>query len=262
MNETGLTTTQLSYVLGNRTLVDAVDLHAPRGQLTALLGPNGAGKSTLLRLLVGALPASSGSAAFRGANLTTLPRRARAQLVALLEQDWVPGEGLTGRDVVELGRVPYQRWFAPDPHANDDIVETALHQAGASAFAGQDVSTLSGGERQRVNVARALAQQPELLLCDEPTNHLDIHAQLELLTLIHGLTRGGLTAVTALHDLNHAATFADHIVVLANGAVHAAGTPQDVLTPELIADVWQVHAQVLRRPGSERPLIVFDAPQL
>lgn len=247
----------LRFAQGGRLIVDDVDITAPRGQLTALLGPNGAGKSTLLRLIVGALRADSGDAAFDGTTLRRMRRRDRARQVALVEQEWVAADGLTGRDVVALGRVPHQGWFGS--HDDDDrVIESSLVRAGATAFAGQDAATLSGGERQRINLARALAQQPSLLLCDEPTNHLDIRAQLDALVLLRDLARGGLAVVTALHDLNHAAAFADRVVVLADGVVRAAGEPAEVLTPDLLYQVWGVEAQVLQRPGSARPLIVFE----
>lgn len=238
-------------------IIDGVDVTAPRGAVTALLGANGAGKSTLLRLIVGALRADAGDVGFDGRALSTMRRRERAQRVALVEQEWVAAEGLTGRDVVALGRVPHQGWFGSD---DDDIwVEGSLRRTGALAFAGQDAATLSGGERQRVNLARALAQQPSLLLCDEPTNHLDIRAQLDTLTLLRGLAHDGMAVMAALHDLNHAAAYADRIVVLVDGAVYAAGTPAEVLTPDTISEVWGVQADVMQHPRTGRPLIVFDA---
>lgn len=256
----GLRGDRVGFAHGDRLLVDGVDIAAPRGQVTALLGPNGSGKSTLLRLIAGVVRADQGEISLDGTSMRTMRRRARARAVALVEQEWVQAEGLRGRDIVALGRVPHQAWLAAGTDSDDDaVVEESIRRAGALAFADRDAATLSGGERQRINLARALAQQPSLLLCDEPTNHLDIRAQLDALALLRELARSGIAVLTALHDLNQAATFADQVVVLADGRVRAAGIPRDVLTAELIADVWGVDAEILQRPGSDRPLIVFDA---
>lgn len=254
----GLDVSRLRFTRGGRMIVDGVDISASRGELTALLGANGAGKSTLLRLIVGALRADAGEVGFDGVPVAAMRRRERAQRVALVEQEWVTAEGLTGRDVVALGRVPHQGWFGADTD-DDTLIEASLTRAGALAFAAQDAATLSGGERQRVNLARALAQQPSLLLCDEPTNHLDIRAQLDTLTLLRGVAHDGMAVLAALHDLNHAAAYADRVVVLADGLVRASGSPAEVLTSEVIADVWGVDADVIEHPRTGRPLVIFDA---
>ncbi|MFD6816247.1 MULTISPECIES: ABC transporter ATP-binding protein [unclassified Microbacterium] len=255
----GLDARRLRFGHGDRAILDDLSLTAPGGAVTALLGPNGSGKSTLLRLIAGTLRGEVEALALDGVSLPDLRRRARAQRVALVEQEWSAAEGLTGRDIVALGLLPHRGWLSFDGEEGDAAaVHDALVRAGALAVADRDAATLSGGERQRVNLARALAQRPSLLLCDEPTNHLDIRAQLDALALLRHLADDGLTVLAALHDLNHAAAFADRIVVIADGRVQAAGTPGDVLTRELIARVWQVDAQVLSRAGSGRPLIVFD----
>lgn len=254
----GLHTERLSYTAGGRLIVDGIDITAPSGSVTAVLGPNGAGKSTLLRLISGVLPAQDGTIAHDGEPLRRLSRRERARRIALVEQEWTEADGLSVREIVELGRIPHQNWLATASLADEDIVEESLRRTGAHAFADRAASTLSGGERQRANLARALAQQPRLLLCDEPTNHLDVHAQLSSLRLLRELADDGLTVVAALHDLNHAARFADHVVVLDDGVVRAAGTPEEVLTPECVQEVWRVSAEVVEHAG--HPLIVFGEP--
>lgn len=256
--DSGLDVTQVRFTRSARMIIDGVDITASPGEVTALLGTNGSGKSTLLRLISGVLRAHAGDISFDGRPLGSMRRRERAQRVALVEQEWHAAEGLTGRDVVALGRVPHQSWFATDD-SDDTLIEASLARTGALSFAAQDAATLSGGERQRINLARALAQQPTLLLCDEPTNHLDIRAQLDTLTLLRELARDGMTVMAALHDLNHAAAHADQIVVLSGGGVRVSGTPAAVLTTELIADVWGVEADVLENPRTRRPLIVFDS---
>lgn len=256
----GLDTRGLRFGHGGRILFDDVHINAPGGAVTALLGPNGSGKSTLLRLIAGTLRGRAEMLALDGESLTAMTRRERALRVALVEQEWSAAEGMTARDIVGLGLLPHRGWLSFGGEEEDAAAaETAMLRAGALEFADRDAATLSGGERQRVNLARALAQRPALLLCDEPTNHLDIRAQLDALVLLRSLARDGMTVLAALHDLNHAAAFADRVVVIGDGHVQAVGSPQTVLTTELIARVWRVDAEVLSRPGSDRPLIVFDA---
>ena len=260
VREDGLDARRIRFAHGGRILCDDMHITAPGGSVTALLGPNGSGKSTLLRLIAGTLRGEVEALALDGASLPSMRRRERAQRVALVEQEWSTAEGMTGRDIVGLGLLPHRGWLSFEGAQTDAVAtDAALGRAGALEFAERDAATLSGGERQRVNLARALAQRPALLLCDEPTNHLDIRAQLDSLALLASLARDGMTVLAALHDLNHAAAFADRVVVIADGHVQAAGSPQEVLTRELIARVWQVDAEVLLRPGSDRPLIVFDA---
>ncbi len=246
----------LAWRAGGRIILDGVDLTPPAGALTGLIGPNGAGKSTLLRLLAGIIPPHGGRALLGDVDLATLPRRERARLVALVEQEHEPVD-LTVADAVALGRTPHaSRWGGLGPR-DREVVEFALTDAGATGLAGRNLATLSGGERQRVHLARALAQEPELLLLDEPTNHLDLAARLDLLDVVGGLTRRGVTVLAALHDLNLAAGACDHVVLLAEGRVAAAGTVGDVLRPEVIEPVYGVTCDVLEHPVTGRPVLTF-----
>ncbi|MFT4285730.1 MAG: ATP-binding cassette domain-containing protein, partial [Protaetiibacter sp.] len=163
---------ELTVRIGGRALVDAVAFDAPVGAFTAIVGPNGAGKSTLLRALSGIEHTASGLVLLDGDDLLALPRRRRARIVALVEQDTATELPLTGRDVVRLGRTPHETLIGGGDADAASVVADALARAGAEPFADRDVTTLSGGERQRVLLARALAQQPRVLLLDEPTNHL------------------------------------------------------------------------------------------
>ncbi|MGF2949554.1 ABC transporter ATP-binding protein [Microbacterium alcoholitolerans] len=254
----GLSTERVRLTRSGRLIADGVDITAPAGSVTALLGPNGAGKSTLLQMIAGILTPQEGEIRFLGDDLLRMRRRERARRLALVEQEWSDVDGLTVRELVDMGRMPHQKWLAAASAADEDIVEDSLRRAGAVELAERPATTLSGGERQRVNIARALAQQPQLLLADEPTNHLDVHAQLSSLALLRQLARDGMTVIAALHDLNHAAQFADHVVVLADGLVRVAGPPAEVLTADCMRAVWRVDAEVLEHNG--RPLIVFEAP--
>jgi iron complex transport system ATP-binding protein len=205
------------------------------------------------------LPAT-GSVELGGADLAALPRRERARRVALVEQDATTELPLTVDDVVALGRTPHQRMLGFGDGGDRDAAEavaSAIDRAGIRHLSGRDVTRLSGGERQRVLLARALAQQPRLLLLDEPTNHLDVAAQLAPLDLLGELAADGTTVVAALHDLGLAAARAQHVVVLAGGAAVAEGAPLDVLTPELLAEVYRVRAAWTVNPLTGAPLLAL-----
>jgi len=249
---------RVRFTRGRRLIIDDVDCTVPGGSVGALLGPNGAGKSTLLHLIAGVEHADAGAARLGDRDLAALRRRDRARLVALAEQEVQDAPGLRVAEVVALGRTPYLGAFAGPDDRDRLVVRRTLDDLGLVGLADRDYATLSGGERQRVNLARAIAQEPELLLLDEPTNHLDVHAQLTTLGLLRSLAHDGLTVLAALHDLSLAAGYADHVVVLAEGRVRAAGAPGAVLTPALIREVWGVEATVLEHPTTGRPLIAYS----
>jgi iron complex transport system ATP-binding protein len=257
MSTPSLRVDQVAVEVAGRTLVDAT-FTAPAGRVVALVGPNGAGKSTLLRALAGAQPVRSGSVHLGGVDLHGLSRRERARTVALVEQDARTEFSLTVRQAVELGRMPHRPWWAGDGPGDVDAVGEALKRADAEEFAAREVGTLSGGEAQRVHLARALAQEPRLLMLDEPTNHLDVRAQLATLGLLRELAAGGMSVLAALHDLNLAASYCDHVVVLADGLVVAAGPVEEVLVPRVIEQTYGVRADVVAHPRTGRPLIAFS----
>ena len=256
---TGLDASRVTISVGGSVLVDEVDCSVPHGSLTALVGPNGAGKSTLLRSLAAIVRPDSGSVLFEDENLLGLSRRERARTAAIVEQDASTEVALTVRAVVELGRLPHQSLWRDDDADAGAIVTAALDAVGMADFETRNFSTLSGGERQRIMLARALAQQPRLLVLDEPTNHLDIGAQLDVLGLLQRLAGQGVTVLAALHDLGLAATYADHVIVLRAGRVVAAGPTASTLTPALIRDVYGVDANILTNPATGRPIIAFSA---
>ena len=248
----------VSAAIAGRLVVDGVSIEVAAGSLTVLIGPNGAGKSTLIRVLSGVAKPSDGRVLFNGTDWNATPRRQRARLAALVEQDPSTELAITVRDAVALGRTPYNGLLGGESAADTGAIEAALAATRTEQFADRELGTLSGGERQRVQLARALAQQPQLLLLDEPTSHLDIAAQLEVMTTLRMLATDGLAVLTALHDLN-LATQADQVVVLAAGRVVAAGTPNTVLTSELIGRVYGVAATVLTHPVTGASVIAFAA---
>ena len=253
-----LTSKGITLRIDGHMIVDSAEFTVPANSLVALVGPNGAGKSSLLRLISGTQNAGGGEVDFNGNSLLSMPRRLRAQHVALVEQDAYAEFALMVRQAVELGRIPFQSIWAGLRDGDREIVEDALERTGSAEFADRSIATLSGGEQQRVHLARALAQQPQLLLLDEPTNHLDIRAQLRTLRLLHSLTDLGVTVVAALHDLNLAAAYCDHVVVMKDGKIRAVGPVEEIIRPELIADIYGVAANVVAHPRTGRPLIAFS----
>lgn len=235
-----LRTGEVRWIRSGRVVLDGVTVDPAPGSTVGLLGPNGSGKSSLLRLLAGIDRPDSGVVQLDGRDLHRMSRRAVARRVAMVGQHAETDLDIAVRDVVRLGRIPHSSVFGG---GGDDTaaVAAALSATGLDGMADRLWHTLSGGERQRVQIARALAQEPSELLLDEPTNHLDIAHQLEILALIRTLD---VTAVVALHDLNLAAMFCDHVVMLSAGRVVATGSPVEVLTEELVADVYGVQCRI------------------
>ncbi|WP_062383499.1 ABC transporter ATP-binding protein [Demequina iriomotensis] len=247
----------LAVARGHREVLTDVAFVAAPGEVIGLLGPNGAGKSTLLAAIAGMLDPARGAVLLDGRPAHLIPRREIARAVALMEQQPDRDIPLRAVDVVELGLLPFRGRFDRGGSPRDvSLARDSLAAAGAAHLSERPWTELSGGERQRVSLARALAQRPRLLLLDEPTNHLDVRAQLDTLAFVSTL---GITAVAALHDLDHAARLCTRIVLLDRGHVAALGTPAEVLTPTVIAAVYGVAATVLTHPVDGRPVIALDA---
>ncbi len=237
----------LSLVSGGNTLVRDVSFTVASGEFFGIIGPNGSGKTSLISMLCGLRKPRTGTVTLDGEPLAKLARRDLARRLALVEQQADTSERLTARQAVELGRTPYLGLSSPWSQSDDAIVDAALKDVGMAHLSARQWHTLSGGERQRLHIARALAQAPRLLVLDEPTNHLDIGHQIGLLDLVRHLD---LTVIAALHDLNHAAMFCDRIAVMKSGRIVALGRPAEVLTPQLIRDVFDVEAVVERGESS------------
>ena len=226
---------------GWASILHDVSFAVPQGQVLAICGANGAGKSTLLRMLYRYLRPDAGQVLLSGTDLWTLNPRSAARRVAAVLQEQPTDFALTVCDMVGLGRTPHREGFAGAGARDAEVVAASLHRMDLVRFAAKPFGTLSGGERQRVMVARALAQEPELLVLDEPTNHLDIRHQLDVLTLLRGL---GLTVILTLHDLTLAAEHADAVLILHQGRLLAHGAPRDVLTPDTINRAFDVTARI------------------
>ncbi len=254
----GLVVTGLSVRAGDRMIVDSATFTAPAGQVTGLVGPNGAGKSTLMRALLGLGPSTAAEVRFEGSDLLAMGRRERARTCAFVEQSATTETRITVREVVGLGRLPHQpSWQAEPAEPDETIIRQAFEAVDLGAFADRVFNTLSGGEQQRVHLARALAQEPRLLVLDEPTSHLDVRAQKDMLDLLRERSTAGLTVLMAIHDLNLAAGYCDRVVVMSCGGIVSEGVPEAVLTPAMLRDVYGVAASVIPHPATGRPLIAY-----
>ena len=243
-----------------KTLLDGVDLNAAHGQMVGLIGPNGAGKSTFLRAISGVLRVQSGNIHLNGADLRSLTSKEVAAGLAIVPQIVPHTHGFTAMELVLMGRYPHLGRFQIEGKEDTRIAREAMRLTETEQFADRTLDTLSGGERQRVIVSRALAQQPRILLLDEPTSNLDVLHQLKVLGLVRQLVDDGLTSVAAIHDLNMAARFCDRLVLLQEGRVLAEGTPEQVLTPKLIAQAFGVNAAVYRDPNTGSHAISLIGP--
>jgi iron complex transport system ATP-binding protein len=251
---------ELSFSVEANKLLDRVDVRAERGQFVGLIGPNGAGKSTLLRAISNVVNIQEGTVSLHGADLRSMPPRKVAEILALVPQIAPYTQGFSAFELVLMGRYPHLGRFQVEGQADDRIVKDAMRLTETEEFAARTIDTLSGGERQRVFLARAVAQQPQVLLLDEPTSNLDILHQLKILTLVRQLVDDGLTAIAAIHDLNLAARFCDRLVLLAEGRVVTGGTPAAVLTPETIESAFGVKSAIYREPVSGALAVSLIAP--
>ena len=253
--------------LGGTPILTEVDLDLRRGEVTVLVGPNGAGKSTLFGVLAGDIaplagtgriiagsPAAGGSASRELADVSALRPKELSRRRAVQMQDSRLAFSFTARDAVEMGRAPWAG--TPEEERDDEVIAAALAAGEVTHLAARQVPSLSGGERSRVAFARLLAQETEILLLDEPTAALDIRHQEHVIAAARGRARAGATVMVIVHDLSLAAAYADRIVLLEGGRVRAVGSPAEVLTAELVSEVYQHPVTVLTAPEGGELLIV------
>ena len=239
-----------------RTVSTDLSLAIPDGSFTVVVGPNACGKSTLLRSLARLLRPAAGEVVLDGTSIHRMPTKEVARRVGLLPQTALAPEGITVGELVARGRYPHQNLFRQQSDADRRAVADAMDATRVTDLATVPVDELSGGQRQRVWVAMALAQETGILLLDEPTTFLDIAHQIELMDLFARLHAGGATLVAVLHDLNHAARYATHLVVMKDGAVVAQGRPAEVVTAELVEEVFGLPCLVIPDPLAGTPLVI------
>jgi iron complex transport system ATP-binding protein len=242
---------------GDRVIVETLDLRLPPGRVTTIVGANACGNSTLLKSMARLLAPTSGQVLLDGKAIHRMPTKQVARVLGLLPQSPVAPDGIAVSDLVSRGRHPHQGALARWTRADDDAVARALEATDTAHLADRHVDELSGGQRQRVWIAMALAQETDVLLLDEPTTFLDISHQIDVLDLLTDLNRQrGTTVAMVLHDLNLAARYADHLVAMAGGRVVAAGYPGEVLTEDIVREVFGLDSRVVPDPLTGRPMII------
>ncbi|MEV7608492.1 ABC transporter ATP-binding protein [Microbacterium sp. NPDC089320] len=241
----------------DRPVITDLDLEIPAGEITVIVGPNACGKSTLLRSMSRLLAPRAGHVLLDGREVHRMPAKELARTLGLLPQSPIAPEGITVSDLVGRGRHPHQGMFTRWTRDDDLAVARALDVTETAALADRPVDELSGGQRQRVWIAMALAQETEVLLLDEPTTFLDVSHQIEVLDLLTDLNRlRGTTVVMVLHDLNLAARYADHLIALEGGHVRAVGAPGEVLTTDVVRDLFGMESRIIVDPTSGKPLML------
>lgn len=257
MTDHSLVATGLSAGYDGKEILKGLDLTIPTGRITVIVGANACGKSTFLRTLSRLLVPTKGHVLLDGTSIHRTPARQLARTLGLLPQAPIAPEGITVADLVSRGRHPHKSLFSRWTRRDDEAVDGALNATRTFDLAERPVDELSGGQRQRVWIAMALAQETEILLLDEPTTFLDINHQIEVLDLLTDLNRErGTTVVMVLHDLNLAARYADDLVAMARGRVHAFGTPEEVLTEDMVRDVFGLESRIIEDPLSGRPMML------
>jgi iron complex transport system ATP-binding protein len=258
-NQVKILVEKLGKSFGAECILRDINFSVAQGAFFGIIGPNGSGKSTLLQTISGIEPASEGHVWLEGKVAGAYSNKELARFVTVLPQDALPSVRFSVREVVEMGRYPYQSWLGDEKQDSRDLIDTIMRKHDISEFSERNVDQLSGGERQRVALAKSMAQQPRLLLLDEPTTFLDIGYQIQMMDYIRGWQQeADLTIVAVLHDLNLAAQYCDQLLVLHEGKVWGIGTPEQILTCELIEQVFGTKPIILPHPISGVPQILLQ----
>lgn len=255
-----LTCSDISFAYHQRKVIKNLSAEFNSGEFVGLIGPNGTGKSTLLKLLLGLMAPGTGSISLESEALKDLPRKTIAQKISLVPQDHAIEYAFSVQEIVAMGRTPYLGSYQTETKNDIEIIKQAIHRTDLAHLAEQRADQLSGGERQRVFIARALAQQTDTLLLDEPTANLDLCHQLELMSLVKGLTSEGKLAIAAIHDLELASRYCDRLVLLSEGTVVADGTPTDVLNETNLQRYFSIHSTVKPCTDGDGLRITAHAP--
>jgi iron complex transport system ATP-binding protein len=254
-----ITVQNLTKYYGQKAILDGLSFEVATGHVVGIIGPNGSGKSTLLKLVSGVEPKSSGTILLAGKPVEAYSRKELAKRLSVLQQEALPPLGFTVREVVEMGRFPYQNWLGEEVGGDDGLIDQIMERLCILPLAKRTLERLSGGERQRVALAKAMAQEPKLLLLDEPTTYLDIGFQIQMMDYIRNWQREHkLTVLAVLHDLNIAAQYCDRVIVLKDGGIVADGVPREVFTRSLIQEVYGASATIISHPVSGVPQVLLQ----
>ncbi|NIK70421.1 MULTISPECIES: ABC transporter ATP-binding protein [unclassified Paenibacillus] len=255
-----LATSNLDIAYDDRLIVQNLNIAIPQGKITALVGSNGSGKSTILKTMARLMHPSAGSVLLDGRSIHKQSTKEVAKQLAILPQNPTAPDGLTVAELVSYGRFPYQKGFGSLTKEDRGIIQWAIEATGMGEFTDRPVDQLSGGQRQRAWIAMALAQETDILFLDEPTTFLDMAHQLEVLHLLQKLNEmNNRTVVMVVHDLNHASRYAHHMVAIKKGTVVGEGTPAEVMTPDILREVFNIEADIVPDPRTGVPLCLPHA---
>ena len=248
----------LTYCYDKKLVLDGIEFAVKEGEVLGILGPNGCGKTTLLKNLNKNLSPNGGCVMLDGEDLQGILKKDIAKKIAVVPQTNEINFAFTVRDIVAMGRIPFQSMLAGESKEDKEIIDKAIEQTGLAHLAERHINTMSGGERQRVIIARAIAQTPQIILMDEPTLHLDISMQFDALNLVHRLAKkNGLTVAIVSHDLPMVARYCDRILMIHDHRIHAIGTPEEVLTPENMKTVFNVDAELQKDSKTGRNTVIL-----
>jgi len=259
MNTLQLRAEGIAFAYRDQIVLNEIDLAIQPGELVGVIGPNGSGKSTLIKCLSRVLSPQRGRIWLDGRELASLSAQQIARTIAVVPQAVELPPGFTAFEIVMMGRVPHLAWWQNETVRDREIARAAMEATQTWTLADRLVNHLSGGERQRVVIARALAQEPQILLLDEPTAHLDIKHQIEVMELVRCLNRErGLAVLIVSHDLNLAAQYCSRLVLFKDGRVYTSGSPRQVISPEILREVYGVDLLVVPHPQNQRPMAVVS----
>lgn len=248
---------QIGY--GEQVIVQDMNVTIARNKITTIIGPNGSGKSTLLKAITRLIKYQEGSVVLDGIDIQTMKPKELAQQIGVLPQLHSAPSDFRVKELVGYGRMPHQKPWKGKTKEDEEIIRWAMEVTGTWRFRDKSIYEISGGETQRVWIATVLAQKPEIMFLDEPTTYLDISHQLETMNLVKKLNREtGIGIVMVLHDLTQALEVSDHIIVLKDGKKYDEGEPQDVITPKMMRDVYDVNCEIMHIAGRKRPLIAYQ----
>lgn len=247
---------QIGY--GDHVIVSDMDVDIRNDRITTIIGPNGSGKSTVLKAITRLIRYQKGSVVLNGRDILDMKPKELARTIGVLPQVHSTPADFRVKELVSYGRMPHQRLLSGLSAEDESIIKWAMEATGTWQFRDKSIFEISGGERQRVWIATVLAQKPEILFLDEPTTYLDISHQLETMQLVKKLNREtGIGVVMVLHDLSQALDVSDHIIVIKDGRKYSEGTPEEVITPKMMMDVYNVDCDIMHIPGREKPIIAF-----
>lgn len=248
--DSNLTAERISYKQSLAFSLQDISIHFPKAKVTSIIGPNGSGKSTLLKVLTNLLAQDEGIVAIDGVEVSKMNVKFLARKMTMLSQVQNHDLDLTVRDLISHGRLPYRKWYEKLTDDDAEMINWAISITNLENLQHQSIKNLSGGERQRAWIAMAIVQSPDILLLDEPTTYLDISHQLEVMELVRYLnTKLHMTIIMVLHDINQAAKYSDHLIVMQNGKVVQNGSPRKVINEDLFRDVFSIHAKISEEEG-------------